>query len=48
MAARLFSGTGRHFLALDGGPGELPLLIRMTLDEPDKWVGTGYGSSGLW
>eukprot|EP00198_Chlamydomonas_reinhardtii_P001437 XP_001690773.1 predicted protein [Chlamydomonas reinhardtii] len=48
VAARLFSGTGRHFLALDGGPGELPLLIRMTLDEPDKWVGTGYGSSGLW
>ncbi|PNW75018.1 hypothetical protein CHLRE_12g499950v5 [Chlamydomonas reinhardtii] len=36
VAARLFSGTGRHFLALDGGPGELPLLIRMTLDEPDK------------
>ncbi|KAG2445746.1 hypothetical protein HXX76_000352 [Chlamydomonas incerta] len=36
VAARLFSGTGRHFLALDGGPGELPLLMRMALDEPDK------------
>ncbi|GFR42535.1 hypothetical protein Agub_g3441, partial [Astrephomene gubernaculifera] len=36
VAATVFRGTGRHFLALDGGRGELPLLIRMTLDEPDR------------
>ncbi|KAG2451401.1 hypothetical protein HYH02_004001 [Chlamydomonas schloesseri] len=36
VAARVFRGTGRHFLALDGGPGELPLLMCMALDEPDK------------
>ncbi len=32
VACSLFRGTGRHFLALDGGSGELPLLLRLAMD----------------
>ncbi|PNH11350.1 Phosphomannomutase [Tetrabaena socialis] len=36
VASAFFSGTGRHFLALDGGPGERPLLARMAMDDPGR------------
>ncbi|GLI60930.1 hypothetical protein VaNZ11_003164 [Volvox africanus] len=36
VARTVFRGTGRHFLALDGGPGELPLLMLLAMDAPDK------------
>ncbi|GLC67352.1 hypothetical protein PLESTF_000545600, partial [Pleodorina starrii] len=36
VARTWFRGTGRHFLALDGGPGELPLLMLMAMDAPDR------------
>ncbi|KXZ41037.1 hypothetical protein GPECTOR_926g184 [Gonium pectorale] len=36
VASRFFRSTGRHFLALDGGPGEAPLLMRLAMDEPQQ------------
>lgn len=59
MACSLFRGTGRHFLALDGGSGELPLLLRLAMDhqgqgaegaqggEPPEVQAQGKGPTGV-
>ncbi|KAG2494610.1 hypothetical protein HYH03_007375 [Edaphochlamys debaryana] len=36
VARTFFRGTGAHFLALDGAPGLLPLLVRLAMDCPDR------------